>query len=295
MLAVLALGDGDHPAGRVEQQAPGGGGALVDRRDHSLCHRGAPSAGRDLPRRVQQLLGQARHRRAATAEQLLHRALDAERADHEPASRPHGCGQPADLRPVLPHLARPTALPGRRQLIGQRADGDDGAAGVALQVELVRPGHRDRREGEQALADGRRVQRELLARPQALRRTVGSEDVVHQLDRGARRHPEQDLLPCTSGQRVGPVHRAGSAGRGGPIPRRGGAGRGPGCSGPCRGPGRRTRPRAACAGCRARWAVEGPAGRPPPRAPAGARHCRAGAASRRRARSTGWSRASPAA
>jgi hypothetical protein len=58
---------------------------------------------------------------------------------------------------VLPQLAHPAALPGCRQLLGERADGDDGAPGVALQIELVRPGHRDRGEGEQALADGRRV------------------------------------------------------------------------------------------------------------------------------------------
>jgi hypothetical protein len=50
----------------------------------------------------------------------------------------------------------------------------------------------------------------VLARPQALRRTVGPEDVVHQLDRGTRRHPEQDLLPGAPRQRVGPVHRPGA-------------------------------------------------------------------------------------
>ena len=144
VLAVLALGDGDHPAAglnsRHRVEVVPWSIAATTRSVTARSSVRVPQPRRDLPRRVEQLLGQARHRRAAATEQLLHRALDTQRADHEATTSAHGCGQAADPRPVLPQLTRPTALPGRRQLLGERADGDDGAPGVALQVELVRPG-----------------------------------------------------------------------------------------------------------------------------------------------------------
>ena len=214
VLPVLALGDRDHPACRVEQQAPRRRRALVDRRDHPFGHRatliGRPQPDRDLPCRVEQVLHQPRRRRPATAEQLVHGPFDAEHPHDQPARRAHRCGEAAHTRPVLPHVGRPAAVPERREVLGQHADGDDGVAGVALQIELVRPRHGDRREAEQALAQRRGVQRELLPRPQPLRRAVRAEDVVHQLDRRSGRHAEQDLLTRAAGQRVGPVHRPGA-------------------------------------------------------------------------------------
>ena len=200
VLAVLPLGQGDHPPLPVEQHAAGGGCALVEGGDVPRGHR-VPAVAehpRDLPGDAHDVLDELGSRGQPGVTEPHHRAVDAHRCHDVPAPVTHRSGDPGQFRLDLFHRDRRAGVADVGQLPEQLGPVGDGAEGQALQRLPHDAAGGARVEGQQHLAQRTRMQRE---------RGPG---VHHLWSRGRRRRrggPRPPGLPGTP--RSGPPRRSG--------------------------------------------------------------------------------------